>query len=124
MSPSAKKALKPRFLLDENIDIHLSSYLKKHGFRVLLCPKGITNGAIISLAKEKSSILLTNDKDFADSNFSKPSKDFSIIVFRIHPPKLENLTKALNKLLSTFSLKDLFGKIIVLGEKGIEIIGE
>jgi len=123
MSPLTKeKSSKPKFLLDENVDVRLGSYLKKQGFSVSICPKGLKNGAVFSLAQRKSCILLTNDKDFANPDLFKPSKQSAIIVFRIHPPKLNNLIKGLSRLLSSFTPNQLAGKLVVLGEEGLEII--
>lgn len=122
MSPLTKKsAPNLKFLLDENVDVRLASYLKKRGFSVMICPKGITNGNVMSLARRKSCILLTNDKDFANSDMYKPSQFAGIVVFRIHPPKLKNLTTALEWLLVEISPDEFTGKLFVVGEGGIEI---
>lgn len=117
MSPSQSK-----FLLDENVDIRVKSHLEKRGFRVLICPKGIKNGEVAALAQKKSCILLTNDKDFANPDLFKPSEFSAIIVFHIHPPKLENLASALDKLFQNIPPAELAGKLMILGEDGVEII--
>ena len=74
MSPLPKKT-ELKFLLDENVDVRLASFLKKRGFSVLLSSKGFTNGAIVSLAVKESRVLLTNDKDFVNL---EPAKSLEI----------------------------------------------
>lgn len=123
MSPSAKAVPSEcKFLLDENIDIRVKKYLAKRGFLVLICPKGIKDEELINLARRESCILLTNDKDFVNPNLFEFSDLPGIVVFRIHPPKLGNISAALDKLLSEIDLTELAGKLAVLGEDGLEII--
>jgi len=120
MSPSSKKAERLKLLLDENVDVRLSSFLKEAGFSVLLTPKGLTNGAVLELAKKESCVLLTNDKDFGVSQLPK-SGSVGIVVFRLHPPSLTNLESALDKLLRRFSPEEFAGKVFLLSEEGVEV---
>jgi len=78
-------------LLDENVDVRLTSFLKKLGFSVLVSPKGLKNGAVLTLADKESCVLLTNDKDFTNLRAVKSSKFAGIVVFRVHPPTLSKL---------------------------------
>lgn len=122
MSPSEKKnTTKAKFLLDENVDLRLVSYLQKQGFPTEICPKGLQNGAVIELAYKKSLVLLTNDKDFANPDLYKPADNKGIIIFRVHPPSLTNLTQALEKLLSKFKPDELSEKLFIITKEEIEI---
>lgn len=105
MSPLAKKPVKLKFLLDENVDVRLASFLKKLGFSVLVSPKGLKNGAVLALTEKESCVLLTNDKNFVNLEAVKSSKLAGIVVFRVHPPKLSELESALSKLLGGFFQK-------------------
>ncbi|MBU1327420.1 DUF5615 family PIN-like protein [Patescibacteria group bacterium] len=78
-------------MLDENVDVRLTSFLKKLGFSVLVSPKGLKNGAVLTLADKESCVLLTNDKDFTNLRAVKSSKFAGIVVFRVHPPTLSKL---------------------------------
>ncbi|MBI2641651.1 DUF5615 family PIN-like protein [Candidatus Roizmanbacteria bacterium] len=109
-----KKSVETRFLLDENVDIRLSSFLKKKGFDVEFAPKGIKNSNLINLAKEKACILITHDKDFANSNLYDPVTFAGMIVLRIHPPRLNNLVVSLDKFLNKNKSLDFRGKIFIL----------
>lgn len=121
MSSLTKKPLKLKFLLDENVDVRLSSFLKKLGFSVLVSPKGLKNGSVLALADKESCILLTNDKDFANLGTVKSSKSAGVVVFRVHPPTLSKLESALTRLLKEFSLQEFPGKVFLLSETGVEI---
>lgn len=122
MSFSPKKNTpRLRFLLDENVDVRLASFLKKLGFPVTLPPKGMSNGAIASLAKKEKCVLLTNDKDFANPDLFKPSNFFGIVVFSVHPPTLSKLKSGLKKLLKETPRAKFAGKTFLLSEEGMEI---
>ncbi|MCG2691668.1 DUF5615 family PIN-like protein [Microgenomates group bacterium] len=122
MSPLTEKPAKLKFLLDENVDVRLTSFLKKLGFSVLVCPKGLKNGAVLALADKESCVLLTNDKDFANLGAVGPSESAGIVVFRVHPPVLSKLESALSKLLKEVSPKEFSGKVFLLSETGVEIL--
>jgi len=83
-------------------------------------PKGIKNSAVILLAKEKKSILITRDSDFLNTVLYPPEEFFGIIVFQIHPPKPEKLVKALSMLLK--KVEKFRGKLFVVGESGFREI--
>ena len=121
MSPSGMKTAKLKFLLDENVDVRLASFLKESGFSVLISPKGLENGSVLELAEKESCVLLTNDKDFILSDLSKSSKVVGIVIFRVHPPSLSKLTLALSKLLEKISPEKFAGKVFLLSEAGVEI---
>lgn len=115
MTQKLKKA-SLKFLLDENVDVRIASFLQEKGFSTLICPKGLKNGDVIALAVKEGCVLLTNDTDFTHPRYSE-NKDFpGIIVFRIHPPDREKLCKALDKLLSKATEKELAGKAHFLEE--------
>ena len=109
------------FLLDENIDIRIAIFLKNKGYIVNLCPKGIQNGNVVALAKKKKQILLTNDKDFSNTDVYNPSNLSGIVVFRIHPPSYLNLSIALGELLSNYRSDDFIGKLFVVSLEGVQI---
>lgn len=121
MSLSKKTSPKLKFLLDENVDVRLASFLERRGFSVLFPSKGLKNGAVASLAKKESSVLLTNDRDFANTDLFKPSEFAGIVVFAIHPPLLSKLESTLLRLFEEFSPEEFSGKIFLLSESGVEV---
>lgn len=119
---SLRHQMKHSFLLDENVDIHLASVLKNRGHSVSVCPKGITDDRLLSLAKRKKCVLVTNDKDLADPDLHPPVKSAGIIVFRIHPPSAENISEAFENLLDTSATLDFAEKTFIISRTGVEII--
>jgi predicted nuclease of predicted toxin-antitoxin system len=108
-------------LLDENVDVRIASFLKEEGFDTLLCPKGIQNGEVLALAKKEDRILLTNDKDFSNTDLYNPDNFHGIVVFRMHPPSYSNLKMVLEKLLTNFSPDEFARKLFIITHTGIQI---
>jgi predicted nuclease of predicted toxin-antitoxin system len=104
-----------KFLSDENVKFRLSKRLREQGHDVKLAPKGASDVEIASIAKQEDRILLTHDFDFANPFKFPPSEYPGIILFRVFPPTLENLSKALDNLLEQLDSPDKFsGKLITL----------
>jgi len=110
------------FLLDENVDIRISSFLKNKDYRVSRVPSGIKNGQVIALAKKENSILLTNDKDFANPLLYCNLQSTGIVVFSIHPPDIHKLTSALEQLLAKLTPEHMYGKILLVEENGFTLL--
>ncbi|MEK6949555.1 MAG: DUF5615 family PIN-like protein [Nanoarchaeota archaeon] len=110
----------PKFLLDENIPRAVKRFLEGKSFSAEYAAKGIVNGKLASLAKEKSLVLVSRDSDFLNTSIFPP-KDFSgIIVFVIHPPRRKKLVAALSFLLADVS--EFKGKLFAVDEEGFETV--
>ena len=110
----------PRFLLDENVRIEVKEFLESKGFSAKYASKGISNGKLASLAKEKKIVLLSRDSDFLNTSLFPPKEFSGIVVFLIHPPTAEKLVKALSSLFA--EAKEFKGKLFVVDEEGFEIV--
>ena len=110
----------PKFLLDENIRIEVKEFLKSKGFSAEYTAKGIANGKLASLAKEKSLVLVSRDSDFLNKSIFPPKEFSGIIVFVIHPPTVEKLVTALSSLLA--DVIEFKGKLFVVDEEGFEVV--
>lgn len=110
----------PKFLLDENIRIEIEEFLKSKGFSAEYAAKGVSNGRLALLAKEKSLVLVSRDSDFLNRSIFPPKEFSGIIVFVIHPPTVEKLVKALSSLLA--EVKVFKGKLFVVDEEGFESV--
>ena len=64
---SSPSPLKPKFLLDENVQRRLGLFVKSEGFEVVIPPKGVSNGKLMSFSKTQNCILVTNDSDFSSA---------------------------------------------------------
>ncbi len=122
MSTLPKNLKDIAFLLDENVDIRITSFLKNKGYSVLRVPAGIKNGEVIALAKKEKSILLTNDKDFANPLLYFNLQSSGIVVFSIHPPDIHKLTSVLEQLLAKSTPENMYGKILLIEEKGFTML--
>ena len=110
----------PKLLLDENIRTEIKEFLESKGFSAEYASRGISNGKLASLAKEKKSILLTRDSDFLNTSVFPPKGFSGIIVFVIHPPTVEKLIRGLSLLLS--DVKKFEGKLFVVEEESFEVV--
>ena len=124
MSASKRIVPKVKCLLDENVDVRVAKVLQSYGWTVSLASKGRTDMQIAGIARDTGSILITLDKDFANPSLFVPSRYSGIIVLRVHPPRLEPITKALNELLLQIPSQKLSGKLFIVGASGVEVIAE
>lgn len=97
------------FLLDENVRIELSRYLKTEGFYVKFMPKSTPDSKLADLSKRDKLIIVTNDEDFTDY---PEGKVFCVIWLRILQSDPQTLISSFVKLLSEFTSFE--GKLIVL----------
>ena len=110
-----------KFLLDENVPIEVREFLESEGFSAEYAAKGISNGRLAAVAKDRKLVLLSRDRDFLRISLFPPKEYSGIVVFQIHPPKAEKLVSALSLLLA--DVKEFKGKILVVGEEGFEAVG-
>lgn len=101
-----------KFLLDENVRIELSRFLKKQKLDFKLTPKGSTDKQVASISKTEQRILVTNDEDF--QWFTK-DQIYSIIWLWIPQNDPKSLISSFKKLIK--ECKVFSGKIITLTPK-------
>ena len=103
-----------KFLVDENVRLELSDFLKAHGIAFKLVPKGAADKEVSQLSKKVQLILVTNDLDFA--HYPK-TKIFSVVLLRLSQNDPEILLSSFAKIL----VREKFvGKLIVLSVNRIE----
>lgn len=102
-----------KFLLDENVKVILSRFLKSEGFDVKLAPKTASDVKLASLSKEEWRILVTNGEDF---QWYSGKEIYSVILLKVSQNDNESLIKSFNKLLSEFS--NFAGRIVLVDNKG------
>lgn len=83
-------------------------------------PRGATDDEVANIARNREMTLITRDYDFANEFLYPPESYSGIVVLRIHPPKPENLVKALNLLLKTE--RKLKGGTFIVYEGGFTTI--
>ena len=111
-----------RFLIDENVKVKVLRWLIQHGHDATRVPTGTRNGNIVALGITESRTLITHDHDFADRLRYPPTKHAGVILLEIHPPILDKLIVALDRLLSSPPSDSFIGQLIVLQEQGFRLI--
>lgn len=110
-----------RLLADENIPRAALARLRAAGHDVLEAGAASPDADIAALAAREQRTLLTQDKNLANILEYPPGMYPGIILLRIHPPLLEDISKALERLFSRFPPDKFGGKLFVLDREGIRI---
>jgi len=75
-----------KILADECVDKPIVDYLRDKGYKVLYVAEmnpSISDSEVLSLANEKSALLLTSDKDFGELVFRQRSLNRGVILMRL-----------------------------------------
>lgn len=110
MSPSTSAF---KFLVDENVRIELSSFLKSKGVDVRLVSKGSSDEKVASVSKREGRVLITNDADFATSGLYSEEELFGLVWLRVSQGDVEGLCGSFELFLTGFK-EELKGKVVVL----------
>ena len=102
------------FVADENVKLRAVTWLRAGGHDVTLAPKGSPDRAVAELAKAEGRILLTHDRDFADSQKFPPSQFAGIVWFNLASPTLERVVTSLAYLLSRLPPSAFAGALITI----------
>lgn len=98
-----------KFILDENVRVELSQFLKSKGCNTKLALQSTRDSTIASISRKEKRILVTNDEDF--STYAK-DEIFSVVWLRIPQNNPQALVSSFEKLLD--ELKNFKGKLVVL----------
>lgn len=93
---------KPSIVADENVHNQIIFFLREAGYNVYsireLSP-GISDQSVLSIAREKNGILITEDADFGELIFSYGLKTVGIIFLRYYWQDVDLICQALQKVL-------------------------
>ena len=92
-----------KFLADENIPLEVVDKLKKDGVDIIsasVVNPGISDEAILSLAKSKRRILITFDTDFGKLIFNGKKENCGVILLRFIPQTIGFIYSMIRKVLS------------------------
>src|SRR5438045_9513216 len=110
-----------RFLLDENVDYRLLSFLREHGHDAVFLTEsytyGLTDYHVLRLAEQENRILLTNDKDFGELIVRRHLSHTGILLLRLKDETLANVQTRLQQVLTEYT--DQFNHFIVVTKKRI-----
>ena len=105
-----------KFLIDEDIPVKLLKELIAWGHDAQRVKPGSADPDIAQTSKRENRILITLDKDFANTVIFPPA-EFNIVQIRIHPPFADILIEAFQKLLVSIPSNE-FKNLIVLQAGG------
>lgn len=95
-----------RFLIDANIRLSVSVFLKAegHDVRVLAgtSDHDLSDKEVLSLAVSEKRVILTNDKDFGTLIFFQRRKHSGVVLFRLTDESEEHYRKRLGHTLDHF----------------------
>jgi len=109
-----------KFLLDENVRVELSSFLKSKGIDATLVSKGSSDEKVASFSKKEERVLVTNDADFATSGMYSEEKLFALVWLRVTQSDAEELLSSFGLFLTEIK-EDLEGKAVVLKKGSWEV---
>ncbi len=102
-------------MIDEDVPVKVMSFLKASAHDTARVTPSSPDAQIARLAKTEKRILITLDKDFTNVSMYPP-KELTIRHVQIHPPAIEIITAALQKLLA-LPVEEIKG-LIILRESG------
>ena|SRR5947209_2245097 len=112
-----------RFLLDENVDSRLLSFLIKRGHDAVFLTEGYTYGLtdhhVLRIAEQENRILLTNDKDFGELIVRRHLSHTGVLLFRLKDETLANVQTRLQQVLTEYT--DQLQHFIVVTQKRIRV---
>ncbi len=109
-----------KFLVDACVDVRLAYWLREQGHDAIhLRDEGLhslPNGQIFEKAIIESRVVLTHDLDFGEICAMTHGRMASVIVFRLHNPRIERLIKRLSTVLQDCipALQD--GAVVIVEE--------
>jgi predicted nuclease of predicted toxin-antitoxin system len=101
-----------KFIIDENIPTKLQKFLSASGHDIVGAEISTPDPVTFDRAKLEKRILLTLDTDFIQLFKNNPESS-KIILFRIHPPYVNDLIKAIDEFLKNTHEAEIKGLILL-----------
>ena len=113
-----------KFLIDENVDIHICKALRKEGYDTKdikeLKLYSLSDKEILNLANKEERILITYDTDFERNSSLKSIKHCGIILLRFRNQSTKKVLDVLLSTLKSKTAKKFPNNFVIISE--IEII--
>ena len=110
-----------RFLLDENINPSVGSFLIDLGHEVALTgsdfPASLSDRAILEIAADQGRVLITNDRDFGELIFRRRFRHAGVIFLRLLNPDIALVRERLLVVLESY----LPGQFVVATRQRIRV---
>lgn len=112
-----------KFLLDENVDIRLATYLreKTHDVHTVIQDyrHGLPDRDLLDIARRERRILVTNDLDFGELIFRRQLSHTGIILLRLRTVELSGIMMAMDHVLQNYAQQ--IHRFIVITDHGVRV---
>lgn len=108
-----------RFLLDENVHRKLLIALAGWGHDAVVIGSGSKDKEVAEQSKRELRIVLTHDVDFLNASLYPFGSHGGIVVIRLNPARLDQITKVLQQSLSDIPEGVLANKTWILYDRGL-----
>ena len=112
-----------KFLLDENVDVRLASFLREQGHDVTAIaqeyPHSLADRAVLAIAHRDGRTLITNDRDFGALIVLHRLPHAGVILLRLGSEQLTAKTAALTRLLANHA--DRLDQFVVVTDRGVRV---
>ncbi len=92
-----------RFLLDENVDIRVATFLEDRGHDVTAVARdyqrSLPDAEVLALAVREERIVITQDRDFGELVYRQQHAHAGVIYLRVQPPDIQLILGRLEALL-------------------------
>ena len=107
-----------KFLIDACVDVRLVHWLRRQGYDATHLRdenlQKLPNGQIFTKAIAENRVIITHDLDFGEIAALTHGRKASVIVFRLHDPRLARLTERLAAVLSDCATTLRDGAIVIV----------
>ena len=111
----------PEIVADENVDNAIVVNLREYGCNMYSiaqeCP-GITDLQVLSLARDRNALLITEDSDFGDWVFAHKMQGVGVLFLRYEIGELPGIKQAIRLVLSNYGER-LHGMFVVITPRKI-----
>lgn len=112
-----------RFLLDENADARLRTFLSNLGHDVTAIaseyPHSLPDKEVLAIANREQRILITNDKDFGELIFHQGLPHHGVLFFRLKTTTYERKQERLSYVLTHYT--DRLSQYLVITDHRVTI---
>ena len=120
---------RPLLLLDQNIprpvkswlEAKLTGYVVHHASDIGL--GRAMDAVVFERAQKLKAEIITYDEDFADQRIFPVGSHFGVIRLKVEPTTDEVTIAALDRLFSSYTPEQLIGKLVIVEEWRIRIVG-
>jgi predicted nuclease of predicted toxin-antitoxin system len=117
-----------KFLFDQSADFRLIDHLRNLGHDVTAVsrnyPPGLSDEAVLELARKEQRILVVADRDFGELIFNQGLAHAGVLFFRLPGARLQTKVKHLDQALLEHADELAAGEFVVVARGNIRVAGQ